>query len=480
MRARGLGVRRRPGGCGGGRRRCFSVGRHGSRSATRRSSRSRPRSPRAARHGRSSHSRHCASPRCAPQGPPLAVRRADRVPARDPLGRAGRGARLPRRAGSHRTARERPSARVAVRGDGGRRGAGLDPACRGARSRSPSSTPAPTSPRPTSRRRARRDTTSASPARDVRDPDRARHVRGLDRSRLGDERRGHRRLRRRREAARRARRARARRAFTDVDEAIGIVYAVDHGAKIINLSLGGPTTSATSGWPSHYAASHGVLLVAAAGNDAQNGNPVEYPAALLQPVGSDGASGLGLAVGASTMLGAARALLELRLVRLARRAGRRRARRAAVVRRRAGVPGRPRARLPARPVRPRQRHLVRGAAGVRRRRARLGGEPVAHRGGGRARSSRRPRPATAPGTPSSATACSTSPPRSHAPRAALWSTWPASARTAGSGWRGADTASRRSGSRCASTEVRARCSEPRRAPREPPFRSSAAMYSASR
>ena len=38
-----------------------------------------------------------------------------------------------------------------------------------------------------------------------------------------------------------------------------------------------------------YAANHGVLLVAAAGNDAQNGNPVEYPAALLQPVGSDGA-----------------------------------------------------------------------------------------------------------------------------------------------------------------------------------------------
>ncbi len=52
-----------------------------------------------------------------------------------------------------------------------------------------------------------------------------------------------------------------------------------------------------------YAANHGVLLVAAAGNDAQNGNPVEYPAALLQPAGSDGSSGLGLAVGASTMLG---------------------------------------------------------------------------------------------------------------------------------------------------------------------------------
>ena len=92
-------------------------------------------------------------------------------------------------------------------------------------------------------------------------------------------------------------------AFTDVDEAIGIVYAVDHGARIVNLSLGGPTTSFVERAAVQYAASHGVLLVAAAGNDAQNGNPVEYPAALLQPVGSNGAAGTGLAVGASTMLG---------------------------------------------------------------------------------------------------------------------------------------------------------------------------------
>jgi hypothetical protein len=92
-------------------------------------------------------------------------------------------------------------------------------------------------------------------------------------------------------------------AFTDVDEALGIVYAVEHGARIINLSLGGPTTSLVERMAVQYAANHGVLLVSAAGNDAQNGNPVEYPAALLQPVGSDGATGIGLAVGASTMLG---------------------------------------------------------------------------------------------------------------------------------------------------------------------------------
>jgi subtilisin family serine protease len=43
--------------------------------------------------------------------------------------------------------------------------------------------------------------------------------------------------------------------------------------------------------------------VAAAGNEYQQGNQVEYPAALLQPVGSRGRGGIGLAVGATTMDG---------------------------------------------------------------------------------------------------------------------------------------------------------------------------------
>ena len=87
--------------------------------------------------------------------------------------------------------------------------------------------------------------------------------------------------------------------FTDVDEASAIVYAVDHGARIINLSFAGPRTSATERSAVAYAAKHDALLVAAAGNDAQGGNPVEYPAALLQPAGSDGVGGSGLSVGAS-------------------------------------------------------------------------------------------------------------------------------------------------------------------------------------
>lgn len=91
--------------------------------------------------------------------------------------------------------------------------------------------------------------------------------------------------------------------FSDVDEAAGIVYAVDHGAKIINLSLGGVGTSALETRAIEYAASRNVLLVAAAGNEYKDGNPVEYPAAALQPVGSKGQGGLGLAVAASTMTG---------------------------------------------------------------------------------------------------------------------------------------------------------------------------------
>lgn len=91
--------------------------------------------------------------------------------------------------------------------------------------------------------------------------------------------------------------------LTDVDEAAAIVYAVKHGAKIINLSVGGEGTSSIERRAVRYAARHGVLIVAAAGNEHQYGDPVEYPAALLQPVGSRGRGGLGLAVGATSMDG---------------------------------------------------------------------------------------------------------------------------------------------------------------------------------
>jgi subtilisin family serine protease len=91
--------------------------------------------------------------------------------------------------------------------------------------------------------------------------------------------------------------------FTDVDEADAILHAVNHGAKVINLSIGGAQTSVLEKKALDYAAEHGVLVVAAAGNEFEAGNPVEYPAALLQPVGSKGRGGFGLSVGATTKTG---------------------------------------------------------------------------------------------------------------------------------------------------------------------------------
>jgi len=91
--------------------------------------------------------------------------------------------------------------------------------------------------------------------------------------------------------------------ITDVDEAAAIVYAVKHGARIVNLSIGGTETSAVERRAIRWATRRGVLIVAAAGNEHDEGNPPEYPAALLQPLGSHGRGGIGLAVGATSMDG---------------------------------------------------------------------------------------------------------------------------------------------------------------------------------
>ncbi len=70
----------------------------------------------------------------------------------------------------------------------------------------------------------------------------------------------------------------------DATIAAGIRYAVDHGAQVINMSLGGVTSLASVCDDVQlqdavaYALQHNVVVVAAAGNDAESGNPPESPA----------------------------------------------------------------------------------------------------------------------------------------------------------------------------------------------------------
>ena len=74
----------------------------------------------------------------------------------------------------------------------------------------------------------------------------------------------------------------------------GIRWAADHGADVINLSLGGTSPSAAYRAAIDYAVNvRGVVVVAAAGNEYESGNPVEYPAADPDAI----------AVGASTSTG---------------------------------------------------------------------------------------------------------------------------------------------------------------------------------
>ena len=72
-------------------------------------------------------------------------------------------------------------------------------------------------------------------------------------------------------------------AFSDASEAAAIRYAVVHGARIVNLSLGGPRRSGVERSAIRFAIANGALIVAAAGDDYAN-RP-EYPAALLGSAG---------------------------------------------------------------------------------------------------------------------------------------------------------------------------------------------------
>jgi serine protease len=72
---------------------------------------------------------------------------------------------------------------------------------------------------------------------------------------------------------------------TDDVVARGVRYAVDNGAKVLNMSIG------RTGPPSPllqealiYATSHGAFVSVAAGNDFEQGNPTEWPAAYANSI----------------------------------------------------------------------------------------------------------------------------------------------------------------------------------------------------
>lgn len=85
--------------------------------------------------------------------------------------------------------------------------------------------------------------------------------------------------------------------FTLGDVLEGLDFAVDNGADVINLSLAGDTFGASQARAFASVFFNDVLPVAASGNRALEGNPIEYPAAFIG--GRRGAPGIGLSVAAT-------------------------------------------------------------------------------------------------------------------------------------------------------------------------------------
>ncbi len=85
--------------------------------------------------------------------------------------------------------------------------------------------------------------------------------------------------------------------FTVADLIGGIEFSIRRGVDVINLSLAGPGFTLTQARAFEAAFFNDVLAVAAAGNNAENGNPLEFPAAAIG--GRRGGRGIGLSVAAT-------------------------------------------------------------------------------------------------------------------------------------------------------------------------------------
>jgi serine protease len=64
----------------------------------------------------------------------------------------------------------------------------------------------------------------------------------------------------------------------DSEIAEAVRYAADNGAKVINMSLGGPQPSSTMRDALRYAVEKGAFVAISMGNEYEDGNPVSYPA----------------------------------------------------------------------------------------------------------------------------------------------------------------------------------------------------------
>ncbi len=87
--------------------------------------------------------------------------------------------------------------------------------------------------------------------------------------------------------------------FTVGDLISGIDFSIRRGADVINMSLAGDASSFTRTQARALEAAffNDVLPIAAAGNNAENGNPVEFPAAAIG--GRRGGRGIGVSVAAT-------------------------------------------------------------------------------------------------------------------------------------------------------------------------------------